>query len=529
MPTTRIKEKISKLVGNQLPEFIQTDYTTFVKFIEYYYEFLEQDQGAYEIIQNARSYADIDRTTAAFVKYFITNYGNNLPATIQGDKTILVKNLKDLYESKGSELSFKLLFSLLYNTTVDVTYPYENVLRASDGTWQQLVSIRVETVSGDRTKIDSHILSAVKNGITYSAPVIKVLNLTSTLTEIFLSPTSSIVIENVLAENNEVFTKEDATEVFRGKVKLTTTGYSVIVKGRNFKKGQIFKVNDKGAVNTLFKISNVTTTGGINDIKFINYGYGFTSNVTLNFKADSTVGSSFEGFVTTTGGFSETGTIFSGTDYFSEAYLDNNLYVMTPVQTFSNTFTANAQTTTGTLEDEDFATIIFTLGVLGRYPGSWTTNRGFISDNEIRLQDDQLYQPFAYLLNTDTDISLFYDVVKELVHPAGQSLFNNRVLDNTIDIRTGVEVVSFSNLTSQLFDTAITSDSLSFEIDKLLSDTYSTLDSANLSITLGINNTISNVSVTDSISGFSYQHDYTEGTYFAEIYVANPPEGSVVI
>ena len=34
MSTTRIKEKISKLVSGHVPEFIKSDYTTFVSFIE---------------------------------------------------------------------------------------------------------------------------------------------------------------------------------------------------------------------------------------------------------------------------------------------------------------------------------------------------------------------------------------------------------------------------------------------------------------------------------------------------------------
>ena len=71
MTTTRIKDKISQLVRSQFPEFIQSDYNTFITFIEAYYRFLEQDQGANELIQNSRSYSDIDLTTEAFVKYFL--------------------------------------------------------------------------------------------------------------------------------------------------------------------------------------------------------------------------------------------------------------------------------------------------------------------------------------------------------------------------------------------------------------------------------------------------------------------------
>ena len=60
MPTTRITQKISDVVRRQFPEHIQSDYNKFIQFVEAYYRFLEQDQGAQEVIQNARSYNDID-------------------------------------------------------------------------------------------------------------------------------------------------------------------------------------------------------------------------------------------------------------------------------------------------------------------------------------------------------------------------------------------------------------------------------------------------------------------------------------
>ena len=89
MPTTRIKDKVSELVNSQLPEFIRSDYTTFVAFLEYYYKFLEQDQGALELVQNARQYSDIDKTTSSFVNYFLANYANDLPVNLQVNKSLL--------------------------------------------------------------------------------------------------------------------------------------------------------------------------------------------------------------------------------------------------------------------------------------------------------------------------------------------------------------------------------------------------------------------------------------------------------
>ena len=149
MPTTRIKEKISKLVSGHVPEFVKSDYTTFVSFIEAYYRFLEQDQGALEVVQNAKEYGDIDRTLDSFVNYFIANYAQDIGYNSAVNKRLLVKRIKDLYEAKGSEISFKILFKLLYDAEVDTSHPYDNVLIASDGTWDQKVSLRIEVTSGN--------------------------------------------------------------------------------------------------------------------------------------------------------------------------------------------------------------------------------------------------------------------------------------------------------------------------------------------------------------------------------------------
>lgn len=165
MPTTRIKEKISALVSSQLPEFIQSDFPTFVSFIEAYYRFLEQDQGALELVQNARSYNDIDSTVDSFVEYFVQTYAPNIPFKLLVDQKLLIKKIKSLYEAKGSELSFKLLFRILFNSDVSVVYPYENVLRVSGGKWEQKFSLRLETVSGNRNAIIDRFLTYLVGGI----------------------------------------------------------------------------------------------------------------------------------------------------------------------------------------------------------------------------------------------------------------------------------------------------------------------------------------------------------------------------
>ena len=97
-----IKGKISSIISEQLPEFVQSDHPTFITFLDAYYEFLEQHGEAVEVTRNSRIYNDIDLTVDAFVDYFKKNFLVDIPDNIVNDKRTLLKNIKDFYQSKGT-------------------------------------------------------------------------------------------------------------------------------------------------------------------------------------------------------------------------------------------------------------------------------------------------------------------------------------------------------------------------------------------------------------------------------------------
>lgn len=480
MSTTRINERISSLVRSQLPEFIESEYPLFVTFIETYYRYLEQDQQAYELIQNARKYTDIDQTAESFIQYFLNNYGKNIPVNTLANKKLLLKRIKDLYESKGSELSFKLLFNILFDTDVELEYPYENVLKASDGIWEQLTSLKIETVTGNPNDLLNRFVKIQKNNLTYTSPVLKIKRLTPTITEVFLYPNSSGIRENVYELGDQVYVEDSTGILFTGTVAPTTTGFSITSGGLGFRVGQIFTINNLDGRNTLVKVTSVTPLGAITGLKFINYGYGYTNSFTVNLIASEPVSLQVGAFVSRTGGFLETGTIYGnntgGDEYFAEDYiLSTELYDGGLIESFFNDFSVSPGSESDIL-DPSIAVIEFDLGAVGRYPGTYLSNKGFISDAEIRLQDDQLYQPFAYLTKTEIDYSIFFDVVKSLIHPAGQKLFNNRILSNEINLISNISVVATANLFTELRDVAETIDSTALLITRALSDVTGNAD-----------------------------------------------------
>jgi hypothetical protein len=99
---------------------------------------------------------DIDTTTlSGFYEYFRREVLSDFPSEILADKRLVVKRIKDLYQSKGSKLSFKLLFRILYDEEIDFVNPADFILKTSDGRWvrDQLVNIH-DPIVGD---IDSMV------------------------------------------------------------------------------------------------------------------------------------------------------------------------------------------------------------------------------------------------------------------------------------------------------------------------------------------------------------------------------------
>jgi len=299
----RIKNKISTLVRNQFPEFIRTEYEQFLFFVETYYKFLETDSGAQEIIQNALSYSDIDKTTSSFVYYFLQNYAKDFPLYSLGDKKFIIKHVKDLYEAKGSSLSFKLLFQLLFKSNVDINYPYENVLKTSDGTWDQRSSIGVTIVKGSRFDIKNRFLIYTIDNDTYEIPVLSTRLLATGYVEIFLDHNNLPLSFNV---NDYVYSYNTiGEEIFKAKILSTPTSYDIIKPGQNFKAGQIFNIYSGDSIGSVIKVTSVSPAGGIEKIKFINFGFNYPDELKINLDKDSTLTSTKNGTASSTRGTSD--------------------------------------------------------------------------------------------------------------------------------------------------------------------------------------------------------------------------------
>lgn len=468
MSTTRLTEKLSLLVNNQLPEFVQSDFPTFVAFLEAYYEYLEQDSYAQELLQNSRSYGDIDRTVDSFVEYFIKQYCNDIPRNLLADKKLLVKHISDLYNTKGSQKSYKLLFRMLFNKGIDFYYPSTNILKASDGKWIQQVSIFVKTIIGDPTTIVGRTGRVITN---------------NTETPIFIERKKSVrVLENnvdVVSTNTFEFIIDNSNNVnvgvgdiieyggYRGEVVPASTTVKVASSGIGFKPGDIFTLNVGEGFGATIKVTRTTSTGAILGVQLINFGVNYTSDFyfPITSRPLTPSGKSF----LYTGG---TATIVEAplmtsdsgyvniSDYSVSAF--EGAYSGRILTYFASSGDVGTSSTTNSTNDLGYdAYIEVKLGSKAYYPGYYKTNDGFLSDI-MNLEDADYYQPFSYVVKVDQQLEAYKKVVLDILHPAGTKLIGDYTITNDFNLATLI-TTTMRYLTSVYSDIIAISDTLDYK------------------------------------------------------------------
>jgi hypothetical protein len=272
------RPKVSSIVASQLPEFIRDEYQTFVDFLKAYYEFLETTQ------KDPTTLRDIDTTLDAFITYFKDELAQKIPYSTV-DERFLISRIKDLYLAKGSEASYKLLFRILFNKDITLQYPSTQMLRASDGKWNQDVSIFVKILIGNPQDIVGKLVDVVTQTKVVrvlvdrrqyvEVEVDRAIRISDDVYEFIIDRRFFGVISvgdtlRYLDNNNNL--------VFNGLILPTTSSLIVEAPGTGFKVGDLYNINNFQGYGSIMKVSEVNSTGGIALAQFIKYGTGYTTD-----------------------------------------------------------------------------------------------------------------------------------------------------------------------------------------------------------------------------------------------------------
>ena len=119
-------------------------------------------------IQQLLNYANVDSTIFTFLDKFRDSFLEGIVDNVNTgvDKRKLIKNIRDLYISKGTRKGHELFFRLLLNEEPTITYPTEQMLRLSDGKWTTKTIIRAEPVEGNASELVGQVITGIESGST---------------------------------------------------------------------------------------------------------------------------------------------------------------------------------------------------------------------------------------------------------------------------------------------------------------------------------------------------------------------------
>lgn len=527
-----IFKKISPLIETQFPAFLREEGPRFVSFLKAYYEYLEQSGNPVDVTRSLIDYQDIDRTVDSFVEYFRREFMLNIPQNVLADKRLLVKHIRDFYRTRGSKFSYDFLFYALFNKQIEIIYPGDFTLRASDGRWVRETLLRVgNPFSTLPTNLDGRNITGATSGST--ARVQKVSRVV-----VLGHPLFELLVENVVGLfvdgetiSDDLGNTATITSSFGSLIAIEEvinpgafheTGDSVIISSSGATaSAKIAATNDQGPVSfrinrggtgyrlgesiisviggsgtgaaaTVTSLSNTSfvslNTDLINSVKnvvlntgstFVSLGSNSTSvsanlataNISsvigakLKF-ANSIAGSINAISVTSVGlnyvpelptvtvrdqivfeqGLSGEAGRFKGDDAVIIAVRApgaiRSLEIISSdasFDIFANAVISNSRGTASvvdstadlvgitrhTIRNTTYGGVIKPLisGVITQ-PGRYIDTKGFLSWN-MRLQDNDFYQEYSYVIRVTEIVDKYRDVVKRILHPAGSKMFGS--------------------------------------------------------------------------------------------------------
>ena len=144
MPQGDIEKNLSLFIKQQFPAIYRENGPELVQLAEDYYKFCETqtNQSVYHQ-RRLFEHKDIDTTLESMLIFFKKKYLDNLPLKTDNVKFI-VKNILDLYRSKGTKRGIELFFAIFYQEfDIEILYPSERMAKVSDSEWKQGVYLQM--------------------------------------------------------------------------------------------------------------------------------------------------------------------------------------------------------------------------------------------------------------------------------------------------------------------------------------------------------------------------------------------------
>ncbi len=487
------KNLISTFIEQSIPEHIRLSSPMFVEYLKAFYEFLEQEGYPIERIAKFHQLRDIDFTEDKFFTLFKSTFLSPLPENFKADRKLVLKHIKDLYASKGSEKSIKLLFRILYGEEIDIFLPKTKILRASDGKWQKNISIFVEPQTGDVFQFEQNIVIGLESGATAEVELVEKVEFGSYIVyQMFLK-----TFDGTFKENETITIQKDKDNpTITAKVYGLVRGIEIVNSGDDYRVGDPINIIHATGYGATAEVSKVEATNPILSFNVYNGGDNYRVGDLVDFSQNGGNGigaiakvktlnvTSSQSVVVTTigehqnvilstvaniaiqdyvdflnidkGGIDTIEVIEGGKFYPSDEFLVD-IVPQTPtygLETGSGAIVTALTDNTGKILEakitnhgvgyDQTTTADFTIAGDGTATGNVIVNGGAVDlggfyrntdghlSSDMVLQDNVYYQNYSYVIKTNQNINDYRQIVKNVTHPAGYALFGEIQIINDV-------------------------------------------------------------------------------------------------
>ena len=352
-------------------------------------------------IQELLNFRDPDKVISNFLTKFRNEFLNTLPETLDDgiDKRKLIKNVKSLYQAKGTNRGHELFFKLLFGLKSETIYPREQMLRVSDGNWDTKTILRVISTTGNTLNLIGRQITGLTSGAT--AIVENVFKFRIGANEVSEFILNADTITGTFQTSEEIRgTANDDDDIF---IKANITGIPEAVTFTN--DGTLYEAEENiaitaGGTGAIVQVDNIGR-GGLTDLFISNAGSGYSIGDELVFDNSGTTGSGAAGFVSVVNGGI---TPENGTD-LQIIFEDNSGSVLLE--------TASDGLSTILLETDEPGTVILEDGFKLIQEDSATTER---------------YEPDYLLQDTDYSSTITDHIVLETNTQIGDSYNGNKIV-----------------------------------------------------------------------------------------------------
>ncbi len=276
----QIEDKLSLFVKEQFPAFYNEEGEIFQVFLKAYYEYLEQQNKTLDYARNLLEYRDIDKTTSEFLEHFKSTFLSQLPGLVKADDRLTIKNIMDFYRAKGTPRAVQLLFRLLFDESITVGYPSEDVLKPS--TSQFKLPRYVEVYASDLDKLIAleglEIQGATSGAKAFVESIAtKILNSVKVHIVSLSNLRGNFLRGEIIAKSADGLT--DDMPIVTGSL----SSIDVLLGGSDYVIGDTFDIIASSGKQGQARVTATSDATGLVDFELANGGFGFSldSNVTF--------------------------------------------------------------------------------------------------------------------------------------------------------------------------------------------------------------------------------------------------------